>query len=134
MGLGALVCLLAGIFFLLPFFPYEKDDPPNNTFKVAAVFLGGFAIIDIFIFLTGIGFREDNVGLNWGPAGTPLTFAQVNLFLSTGFLLSFLIHFIGSKIKDGRSRWMLGLDIGIFLALWGLSVFLWSHQTISPSH
>lgn len=132
--IGSLVCLEAGIVLVLPFFNDGKDDSLKGIWKTWLVIAGGFALIAIFISLTGLGFAEDNVGLNWGPAGTPLTFAQVNLILSVGFLLSLLLYFIGSQIKDNYSRWLFVLDVGIFLALWGLAVLLWSNQTISPSH
>ncbi len=132
MLLGSLVCLEAGVILLLPHL--KKDNSLRNVWKTSLFISGGFAFIAIFISLTGIGFAEDNVGLNWGPAGTPLTFAQVNLVLALGFLLSFLISIIGSKIENNHSRWLFVLDVGIFLALWGLAVFFWSSQTISPSH
>ncbi len=134
MLLGALVCMQAGIVLILPILSEKKDDGLKSVWKTSLFILGGFVLIAIFISLTGIGFTFDNVGLNWGPAGTPLTFAQVNLTLSIAFLLSFPIYAIGAKIKDNHSRWLLLLDIGVFFALWGLAVLFWSHQTISPSH
>lgn len=134
MLLGALVYMQAGIVFILPILIDKKDESLKSVWKTSLFILGSFCLIAIFISLTGIGFTFDNVGLNWGPAGTPLTFAQVNLVLSVGFLLSFLVYIIGSKIKDNHSRWLLVLDVGIFLALWSMAVLLWSSQTISPSH
>ncbi len=134
MLLGALVCLQAGIVLILPILMEKKDESLKGIWKTMLFILGGFALIAIFISLTGIGFTFDAVGLNWGPVGTPLSFAQVNLILSIGFLLSFLLYAVGSRIKDNRSRWLLLLDVGIFLAMWGMAVLLWSNQTISPSH
>ncbi len=134
MLLGSLVCMQVGIVFILPILSEKKDEGLKSVWKTSLFILGGFVLIAIFISLTGIGFTFDNVGLNWGPAGTPLTFAQVNLVLSIAFLLSFPIYAIGAKIKDNHSRWLLLLDIGVFFALWGVAVLFWSHQTISPSH
>ncbi|MBI5825653.1 MAG: hypothetical protein HZB18_16620 [Chloroflexi bacterium] len=132
--LGSLVCLEAGVVLLLPHLKEKKDHSLKSVWKTTLFISGGFALMAIFISLTRIGFTADNVGLNWGPAGTPLTFAQVNLVLAIGFLLSFLISIIGARIKSGHPRWQFILDIGIFLALWGLALLLWSNQTISPSH
>jgi hypothetical protein len=132
MLLGALVCLQTGIVFMLPFL--NNGESLRSLWKTVLLLLGGFALLAIFIALTDIGFTFDNVGLNWGSAGTPLSFAQVNLVLSITFLLSFPLYAVGSKIKDHHARWLLLFDIGIFLALWGMAVLLWSHQTISPSH
>lgn len=109
--LGALVCMQAGIIFIFPNFIEKKNESLKRVWKIMLFILGGFSLIAIFISLTGIGFTFDNVGLNWGPAGTPLSFAQVNLVLSIGFLLSFLMHVIGSRIKDGHSRLLLVLDV-----------------------
>lgn len=134
MLLGSLVCLEAGVILLLPHLNDKKDHSLKSAWKTTLFISGGFALMAIFITLTRIGFATDNVGLNWGPAGTPLTFAQVNLVLAIGFLLSFLISIIGSNIKNNHSRWLFVLDIGIFLALWGLALLLWSNQTIAPSH
>lgn len=134
MLLGALVCLQAGIVLILPILMEKKDESLKGIWKTMLFILGGFAVIAIFISLTEIGFTFDAVGLNWGPVGTPLSFAQVNLVLSIGFLISFFLYAVGSRIKDKRSRWLLLLDVGIFLAMWGMAVLLWSNQTISPSH
>jgi len=131
---GSLVCLQAGLVLILPFLTDKKDDSLKNVWKTMLFLLGGFFLIAIFISLTGIGFTFDNVGLNWGTAGTPLSFAQINLVLSIGFILFFLFSIIGSRIKNNYSRWLLVLDIGIFITLWGAAVLLWSSQTISPSH
>ena len=132
--LGALVCMQAGIVSIFPNFIEKKDEPLKSVWKTMLFILGGFSLIAIFISLTGIGFTLDNVGLNWGPAGTPLSFAQVNLVMSVGFLLSFLIYAIGAKIKASQSRWLMVLDVGVFVVLWGVAVLLWSSQTISPTH
>ena len=134
MLLGALVCMQAGIISIFPNFIEKKNESLKSVWKTMLFILGGFSLIAIFISLTGIGFTFDNVGLNWGPAGTPLSFAQVNLVLSIGFLLSFLMYAIGSKIKGSRTRWLLVLDVGVFVVLWGVAVLLWSSQTISPTH
>ncbi|MBI5962415.1 MAG: glycosyltransferase family 39 protein [Chloroflexi bacterium] len=134
MLLGSLVSLQVGVIVLLPLFKDKKECLPESVWKMALSIMGGFVVMAIFIVITGIGFTVDNVGLNWGPAGTPLTFAQVNLVLSIGFVLSFPIYIIGSRIKDHHSRWLLILDVGIFIALWGLAVILWSNQQISPTH
>lgn len=133
MLLGSLIFMQAGIILILPILLDKKDESLRSVWKTSLFVLGGFSLIAIFISLTGIGFAFDNVGLNWGPAGTPLTFAQVNLVLSVGFLLSFLMYLIGPKLNN-LSRWLLVLDVGIFLALWGIAVLLWSNQTTSPSH
>lgn len=134
MLLGALVCMQLGVVLVVPFVSQKRDGSLKGVSKVTLAIIAAFALIAAFISLTGIGFTFDNVGLNWGPVGTPLTFAQVNLVLSVGFLLSFFIYFSGSKIKENHSRWLLLLDVVAFVALWGMAVYLWSHQTISPSH
>lgn len=133
MLLVALVCLQAGLVFILPFLE-KNNESLKSLWKTVFFLLAGFALLGIFIALTGIGFTYDNVGLNWGPVGTPLSFAQVNLVLSAAFLFSYPIYALGSKIKDHHARWLLLFDIGIFLALWGMAVLLWSNQTISPTH
>ncbi len=134
MLLGSLVCMQAGIVLILPSLIEKKDESLKSVWKISLFILGGFSLIAVFILLTGIGFTFDNVGLNWGPAGTPLSFAQVNLVLSVGFLLSFLMCILGSRIKGNHFRWLLILDAGVFVVLWGAAVLLWSSQTISPSH
>ncbi|MBI5351660.1 MAG: glycosyltransferase family 39 protein [Chloroflexi bacterium] len=135
MLIGSLVSMQAGIVLLLPHFDFKQFiNPVKTIWRTSLVVLGGFAGIAIFISFTGIGFSEDNVGLNWGIAGVPLTFAQVNLVLSIGFLLSFLIHIIRSRTTGKHLRWSLIFDIGVFIILWGSSVILWSNQTMDPSH
>lgn len=134
MLLGSLVCMQAGVVLLLPSLNDIKDASLKSVWKTALFIAGGFALMAFFISLTGIGFTMDDVGLNWGPAGTPLTFVQVNLVLAIGFLLTFLIYSIGSRIKKSHSRWLSLLDVCIFVVLWGLAVILWSSQTMSPSH
>ena len=133
--LGSLVCMELGIVVLLPHleaWPFKESFKP--IWKTFLFITGVFALIAIFVSFTKIGFTEDNVGLNWGPAGTPLTFAQVNLVFSIGFLLALLISIIGIRIKSNSPRWLSILDVCIFLLFWGLAVLLWSNQTISPSH
>ena len=132
--LASLVGLELALVLLIPYFKEKRETLLRNVWTVWLFLMGGFFILAAFTALTGIGFTFDNVGLNWGPAGTPLSFAQVNLVMSIGFLLSFLMYIIGSRIKNGHSRLLLVLDVGVFVALWGLAVLLWSSQTISPSH
>ena len=130
--LGALVCMQAGVISIFPNFIEKKDESLKRVWKPMLLILGGFSLIAIFISLTGIGFTFDNVGLNWGPAGTPLSFAQVNLVLSVGFLLSFFVYATGAKLS--QPRWLMVLDVAVFAALWGVAVLIWSHQVISPTH
>lgn len=135
MLLGSLLCIQAAVVLLLPRLNFKEfKHSIKPAWGTSLVIAAAFALIALLISITGIGFNADHVGLNWGPAGTPVTFAQVNLVLAIGFLLSFLIYLIGSRITSGHSRWLLILDSGIFLALWGLAVILWSNQTMSPTH
>ena len=130
--LGVLLCLQAGIFF---FIPNIKQDAWSTIFdpvwKPTAILLGCFLAIWAFMSATHIGFVFDNVGLSWGPPGTPITFAQVNLVFAVSLLLAFAYGIFGSGI---RLRRILIRDIFVLVGLWGLAVFLWSNEAVSATH
>lgn len=134
--LGSWAAAQAGFVLAMPFIidnhPYPLKNIWAPVWSSAAVI--GFAVI--FISLTGIGFTVDPVGLNWGPAGAPVTFVQANQVLSIGFLLFFLLRFFAQKLNGNgnRYRWLFLLDAGMVMVLWGAAVYFWSDQKISPTH
>lgn len=130
--LGMLLCLQAGILFLIP---NIHKDTRENTFgrigKPALFLLGCFLAIWAFMSITHIGFVFDNVGLSWGPPGTPITFAQVNLV----FIISVLLAFAYTIFRLGIYFKRLPLrNIVIFLGFWGLAVILWWNTPVSETH
>ena len=81
--------------------------------------------------ITHIGFVFDNVGLSWGPPGTPITFVQVNLVFMIIVLLVFSYSMLRTKI---RPQWLFLEEIVIFFGLWGIAAFLWWNEPLSSTH
>ena len=129
---GALLCLQIGILLLIPHIE-------NNAWKVAfqpvwkpaLILLGCFLAIWAFMSLTGFGFIFDDVGLSWGPPGTPVTFAQVNLVLAGSLWLALAHIILRSRFHP---KWLPSINIIMFIALWGLAVVLWSNEPVSETH
>lgn len=131
--LGAWTSFVLGMALVLPHFR-PAPPLPNVVRNTALLLMAGIAAIAVFMSATGIGFTYDLVGLNWGPAGVPITFAQVNLVLAIGFLLFFAFAILRAKIRFNLARGLFVLDGLVFIGLWAAAVALWSAQTISPSH
>ena len=93
-----------------------------------------FLCVWLFIRFTGLGFQHDTVGLSWGPPGTPITFLQVILVAFISFLLALVWHWIQLKLNGNTTSPCSIRDVLIFIALWGLAVFLWSREPMSPTH
>ena len=129
---GALLCLQAGILFLIPHLRMgTRADIFGPIWKPTLILLGCFLAIWGFMSLTHLGFIFDNVGLSWGPPGTPISFPQVILVLAVSVALASAYEIFGSKITIPRFRVS---DIVIFLGLWGLAVILWWGEPVSPTH
>jgi hypothetical protein len=131
----SLLCLQMGWLLLLPSLnkhtlPYSHRSIWNRTL----VLLGGFLAVWILISVSRIGFVHDTVGLSWGPPGTPISFAQVNLVFALSLVLVFAVYLIRSKIPEIYSYWLSYQDIIIFTGLWALAVVLWWNQPMSPTH
>lgn len=130
---GVLLCLQLGLLFLLPHI--RKQDASTNTnhttWKTAIIILGCFLATWMVMSVTRFGFTYDNVGLSWGPPGTPITFAQVNLVFAISLMLTFAYSILRKKIYHQRNLFK---DIVIFIGLWGLAVFLWWNQPVSSTH
>lgn len=133
--IGSLAGFQAGIILSLPYLDGRDFNLSSKPVWRTSLFLtAGFSLLAIFIAMTKIGITYDNVGLNWGPAGVPISFAQVNLVLAIGFLFTFAIALIRKNAVLMDVRWLVGLDVIVFAGLWMAAVMLWSAQTISPSH
>ena len=132
--LVTLVCFQTGLVLLLPDLDQDIEVQFQSIWKPATLVFSGLVAMWIFISSTRIGLTFDNVGLSWGPPGTPITFAQVNLVLITGFLLWLGFQFFGTKIRPLFAHLPFARDIIIFLGLWGLAVFVWWQQPMSPTH
>ncbi|WKZ40906.1 MAG: hypothetical protein QY328_02495 [Anaerolineales bacterium] len=133
--IGALTGFQAGIVFLIPHLDKKNLAPSSKSVWRTSLFLAaGFFLLAIFIAATKIGITYDIVGLNWGPAGVPISFAQVNLVLAIGFLFTFAMALIRKNAVLMDMRWLVRLDVIVFAGLWMAAVMLWSAQTISPSH
>ena len=128
---GALLSLQTGILLLIPNTKHNTWKSLQSVWKPALILLGCFLVVWAFMSLTSIGFIFDNVGLSWGPPGTPVTFAQVNLVLMGSLWLTFAYGLIKSRLHHQR---LVIVDIVIFIALWGLAVILWSHTPVSETH
>ncbi|MDQ3006134.1 MAG: glycosyltransferase family 39 protein [Chloroflexota bacterium] len=88
----------------------------------------------MLISVSRIGFVHDMVGLSWGPPGTPISFAQVNLVFAISLVLMFAVYIIRSRIPKIHAHWLTFQDIIIFTGLWALAVVLWWNQPMSPTH
>ncbi len=102
--------------------------------KPALALWGIFLAIWIFIRFTHLGFQHDVVGLSWGPPGTPITFLQVILVSLIGFILALGWHWVVPRFNAKPASLIYIRDILICLILWGLAVFLWSRESMSPTH
>jgi 4-amino-4-deoxy-L-arabinose transferase-like glycosyltransferase len=130
-----LLLFQAGLFLLL--LTYERNrnnDGFHIILRLAFLAWVFFLLLWLFISVTRLGFIHDDVGLSWGPPGTPITFAQVNLVLAIGFLL-----WLGwLAIRSSQHKVLLFLfskmDWIIFIGLWLLAVLLWYNTTMSPTH
>ncbi|MEO7839668.1 MAG: glycosyltransferase family 39 protein, partial [Anaerolineales bacterium] len=109
-------------------------DSLKSIWKPALVILGIFLAVWILISASRIGLVHDNVGLSWGPPGTPISFAQVNLVFAISLVLMFAVTIIRSRFPDIHSHWSSLQDIIIFIGLWVLAVVLWWNQPMSPTH
>jgi len=119
----------AGLIFLLPN-TKPVESVSKNIWKTTLLIYIGFLLIGGFIALTGIGFTFDNVGLNWGTPGVPISFAQVNLVFAIGSLFALGLYIVETFIKINKTI----LEVLVFISLWIVAVLLWSNQTMSPSH
>lgn len=132
--LGILLCIQLGILFLIPNISKEAWlNCFHPIWKTTIILIVFFLSLGIFMSVTGLGFTFDNVGLSWGPPGTPITFAQVNLVFAISLILTFIYSILKHRI---RLQWTLPFkkDIVIFIGLWGLAVFLWWNEPVSSTH
>jgi hypothetical protein len=132
---GSLLCLQIGMVLLLPNF--DKSIIINAfrpIWRPACILLGCFVGTWIIISKTRIGLTADNVGLSWGPPGTPITFAQVNLVFAISLVLTFAVYIIRSRFSGTDPHWLSLQDIIIFMGLWMLASILWWNQPMSPTH
>lgn len=134
-GYGLVLCFQAGVFLLLiGRSEIQWADEFKRIWKVALVLWGVFLAVWLLMSLFDFGFTYDNVGLSWGPPGTPITFAQVQLVLAAGFLLVFGWHILKPSLHRISPFLFYAGDIVVFLGLWSLAVILWSNQPMSPTH
>jgi len=132
---GLLLCLQTGIFLLTT--GQNKDiviGEVKSIGKPTLVLWGIFLATWLLVWVSRIGLIHDAVGLNWGPPGTPVTFAQVNLVFVISFLLTFGFLLIKSRLRNVPVLFFSASDMLIFLALWGSAVVLWWNQPMSPTH
>ena len=130
--LSVLLCLQLGVLFLtLNMRKYTWANTFDPIKKPALIILVCFIAIWIFTSITHVGFVFDNVGLSWGPPGTPITFAQVNLVFAVSLLLAFAYNIFRPGISFQKNPVR---DIVIFVGLWGLAVILWSNTPVSETH
>ena len=130
--LGVLLCLQLGLLFLMP--NVSKDtwiDLIGPIWKTTLMLLGCFLAVWVLMSATHIGFVFDNVGLSWGPPGTPLSFSQINLVFAVSISLVFAYNIIISRISLKKIPVR---DIVIFAGLWGLAVILWWNVPASETH
>ncbi|MGE5373682.1 MAG: glycosyltransferase family 39 protein, partial [Bacteroidota bacterium] len=125
----------ACLILLLPVKVVKSDPGEYHRFlKTALALWTAFLLLWLFSFMTHLGFIHDEVGLSWGPPGTPVTFVQVNLVLAISFLL--LLGWL--TIRTSRQKFLLFLfskkDWIIFFGLWLLAVLLWSSTPMSATH
>ncbi|HEY5731127.1 MAG TPA: glycosyltransferase family 39 protein [Anaerolineales bacterium] len=128
---GILLCLQLGILFLIP--SIHKDLWKNvfgPVWKPTIVILGCFLAVWVLMSVTHLGFVFDNVGLSWGPPGTPISFQQINLVVAVSASLAFAYYI--SQLHISLSSPV--RDILIFTGLWGLAVVLWWNAPISETH
>ena len=128
----SLLCLQMGWLLLIP--NLNKNiltDSAKSIWKPALILLGIFLTVWILISVSRIGFMHDNVGLSWGPPGTPIPFAQVNLVFAISLVLTFAVSITRSRIPVG---WLSFQDVVIFTGLWFVAVILWWNQPMSPTH
>ena len=129
---GILLCLQTGMVLLIPNTRKETwFGIFGPVWKPAVLLFGCFLILWGLMAVTGLGFIFDEVGLSWGPPGTPITFAQVNLVLAISLLLAFAYGIFESRIRLRRPFTM---DALIFIGLWALAVILWWNQPVSATH
>lgn len=130
--LGGLLSLQTGMLFLIP---HVTQDSWRNTlspvWKPALTLLGCFLAVWGFMSITRLGFIFDDVGLSWGPPGTPLTFAQVCTVFMVGALLALAYGIFRYRIRVQQLPIM---DVVIFIAFWGLAVILWRSEPVSETH
>lgn len=125
----ALFFLQLGLLFLIPNIKaYTWRDSLKPIWKPASILLGCFLVVWAFMSMTHIGFIFDDVGLSWGPPGTPVTFVQVVLVFMTAVLLALAYNIIRDKLPLPLR------DVVIFIGLWGLAVFLWWNEPVSETH
>lgn len=129
---GALLCLQAGIVFLIPHICLDTQaNIFGSIWKPTLILLAGFLAVWGVMSVTHIGFIFDNVGLSWGPPGTPISFPQIILVFAVSVLLVFASGIFCPKIHIQQ---LAVRDIVIFLGLWGLAVLLWGNQPVSATH
>ena len=129
---GALFCLQLGLLFLIPHI--EKiswTDILGLIWKPALILLGCFLVVWAFMAVSHIGFIFDDVGLSWGPPGTPVTFVQVVMI----FMVALLLALVYSVFKFKSPQWSLPVrDVIVFIGLWALAAFLWWNEPVSETH
>ena len=130
-----LLCLQAGWLFLFP--DFNKNTLTHSfrsIWKPALLLFGIFLAAWLLVSASHLGLMYDTVGLNWGPPGTPITFAQVNLVFAISILLTFAFNIAQSGIYKISSFLIPLKDAIIFIGLWGLAVILWWNEPMSPTH
>jgi hypothetical protein len=95
----------------------------------ATLVLSSFLLIWLFISISRIGITSDRVGLSWGPPGTPITFGQVALVFAVSMSIMVPIWLLAAKYTELHR-----LEVIFFTGLWLLAVFLWTRETMIPSH
>lgn len=128
--LGVLVCLQTGIVFLFPHVNVDKENIFAVVGRPTLILLGCFLAVWVFLSITHLGFVFDDVGLSWGPPGTPISFPQVNLIFVISLLLASVYGILHSKI----SARIPVRDVVVFIGLWVLTVMFWLNAPVSATH
>jgi 4-amino-4-deoxy-L-arabinose transferase-like glycosyltransferase len=129
-----LLGIQAGLALRLPGVERRRNSTDfARILKETAILLGVFLAAWWFISLTRIGLTADGVGLSWGPAGAPISFAQVSVVTLVSLWIAF-IHLLLSRWIPPHPRWLAVQNSVIFVGLWLAAVLLWSNQPMSPSH
>jgi len=129
---GALICLQTGLVCLSP--NIGKDGLINTlrpVWKTTLVILGCFLAVWGFVSITQLGFVYDNVGLSWGPPGTPISFPQINFVVAVSFILALAFILIRSQLSP---KAFLIRDVVIFVGLWALAAIVWWQTPVSATH
>jgi len=130
-----LLLLQFGVVLLLIDQPSDNDTNQFQSIgKPTLVLWGIFLAVWILASWSHLGFIHDEVGLSWGPPGTPITFVQVQFVFALIFILVFGSYLIRSGLPK-LPRYLFSIkDILLFIILWGITVVIWSNQPASPTH